>query len=134
MREAGLRQRKEEIQKIDRDRVLARCEEKYPMVAEVANDVGWAKLWDACLSLGTATITGLQKLSMAMALHGRGSHPCPLCDMTDLEADSVLEHITGHHREQLNLEEGCSVGTLMGRRKSLNITFLPKFRKLFNLY
>ena len=34
MREAGLRQRKEEIQKIDRDRVLARCEEKYPMVAE----------------------------------------------------------------------------------------------------
>ena len=130
----GARQRKKEIQKIDRDRVLARCEEKYPMVAEVANDVGWAKLWDTCLSLGTATITGLQKLSMAMAHHGRGSHPCPLCDMTDLEADSVLEHITGHHREQLNLEEGCSVGKLMGRLKALNVTFLPKFRKLFNLY
>ena len=60
MREAGLRQRKEEIQKIDRDRVLARCEEKYPMVAEVANDVGWAKLWDACLSLGSATIMTLR--------------------------------------------------------------------------
>ncbi len=104
------------------------------MVAEVAKGVGWAKLWDACLSLGAATTTGLQKLSRAMVHHGRGSRSCPLCDESELDADSVLEHITSHHREQLNLEEGCSVGLLMDRLNSLNISFLSKFRKLFNLY
>ena len=70
---------KEEIRK-DRQQSFSRCDEKSPLIAQVAGEVGWGRLWDACLSLGEKYTTGLKKLSRLMSRHGRGRHPCPLCE------------------------------------------------------
>ena len=39
---------------------------------EVAERVGWTRLWDAALDLGWKTVKGLQIVSRAMSHHGRG--------------------------------------------------------------
>ncbi len=134
--EVGPRQRREEIRASDKQQLPDKCRKKSLLIAEVVVRVGWAKLWDACFSLGVEHTTGLQKLSMAMAHHGRGSHPCPICEDSHLEEDSALEHIVRHHGDKLNLLQGCSVGEILGHLQSLNLSFLPvpKFRKLYNLY
>ncbi len=77
--DVGVRQRREEIRASDRQQLRVK---KCSLIAEVVTRLGWAKLWEACLSLGGAHTTGLQKLSMAMAHHGRGSHPCLVCDIS----------------------------------------------------
>ncbi len=64
---------------------------------------------------------------MALAHHSRGAHPCPCCDITDLEKGEVLDHIVCHHGEEFHLEPGCSGRELLDRLKSLNLYFLPKF-------
>ena len=46
------REIKEEIRKKDRQQSFSRCDEKSPLIAQVAGEVGWGRLWDACLSLG----------------------------------------------------------------------------------
>ncbi len=57
---------------VDKQKMLDRCEEKSP---EVAREIGWAKLWDSCLDLGGAYVSGLQRVSVALA---QGSTPMPL--------------------------------------------------------
>ena len=75
------------------------------------------------------------KLSRLMGHHGRGQHPCPLCDLEgpQLQAASVLRHMVDHHRREINLDRDCTEGVLMGRLIYLNISFLPKFRNLYVL-
>ncbi len=97
----------------------------------MAREIGWAKLWDSCLDLGGAYVSGLQRVSMASAHDGRGAHPCPCCDITDLEKGEVLDHIVCHQGEEFHLEPGCSGRELLDRLKSLN---LSKFRRLYNFY
>ena len=63
---------------------------------------GRAKLWDNCLSLGYAHTLGLQRLSMLMAQHGRGSHPCPLCDWCEGDV-SLMYHVLDNHCKELHL-------------------------------
>ena len=63
---------KEEIRKKDRQQSFSRCDEKSPLIAQVAGEVGWDRLWDACLRLGEKYTTGLKKLSRLMSHHGRG--------------------------------------------------------------
>ena len=126
------REMKEEIRKKDRQQSFSRCDEKSPLIAQVARKVGWGRLWDACLSLGEKYTTGLKKLSRLMSHHGRGQHPCPLCENPQPQTtSSVLEHIVDQHREDLNLDRGCTVEVVMRRLIELNISFLPKFRKLY---
>ena len=132
----GSREMAEDIRRNDRHQLLGRCEVKSPLIAQVAVEVGWSRLWDACLSLGRQHTAGLQKLSRLMGHHGRGQHPCPLCDLEgpQLQAASVLEHMVDHHRREINLDRDCTEGVLMGRLIDLNISFLPKFRNLYVLY
>ena len=40
----------------------AKCSGKAPIIAEVANRVGWSKLWDVAMDLGVKSIRGLQCL------------------------------------------------------------------------
>ncbi len=80
----AVREMKEEIFKQDRLKVVDRCREKAPVIAEVAERIGWARLWDAVLDFGGKAVRGLQNLSRAMSHHGRGSYPCRLCDVAPL--------------------------------------------------
>ena len=73
-----LREMKKAIMKVDRRKLLERCEEKAPMIVKVAESPGWARLWDHALDLGWKAILGLQMISRAMSHHGRGDHPCHL--------------------------------------------------------
>ena len=130
----GPRQRKEEIESFDKQLLFDKCMVKSHFVAEVSKRVGWARLWDACLSLGVEHTAGLQQLSLAMAHPGRGSHPCPLCDALNLQQDSVLDHIMRPHGDRLNLQQGFTTEDLMAKLESLNLSFLPKFRKLFHVH
>ena len=60
--------------KVDREKRLERCGERAPLIAKVAEVYGWSKLWEAALDLADA-----------MSHHGRGNHPCHLCDAAPLE-------------------------------------------------
>ena len=42
------------------------------------------RLWDHALDLGLKAVVGLQMVSRAMSHHGRGDHPCHLCDDSTL--------------------------------------------------
>jgi len=76
---AESREMKEDVRNNDRKRLLGQCEEKSPLIAEVAREVGWRNLWDTCLSFGWKHTTGLQKQCRIMSHYGRGQYPCPLC-------------------------------------------------------
>ena len=93
------------------------------MIALVAREVGWGRLWDACLGFGERHTTGLKKLSRLMSHHGRGQHPCPLCDEPSEPQTSVLEHIMDVHRAELNLAGGCTPEVLINRLIALDISF-----------
>ena len=68
----GSREMMEEVRNNNRQKLLGQCEEKSPLIAEVAREVGWSNLWDACLSFGEKHTIGLQKLCRIMSHHGRG--------------------------------------------------------------
>ena len=67
----------------DKKRLLERCREKASQIAVVAESIGWSKLWDMASDLGWKAVMGLQMLSRAMGHHGRGNHPCHLCNDED---------------------------------------------------
>ena len=47
---------KEKIRKNDKQIQSIQCVEKSPLIAEVAKDIGWSKLWYTCLSFGYISI------------------------------------------------------------------------------
>ena len=113
---------KRTIRRIDKDKCLLKCCEKAPTIAEVTRRGGsWPKLWDASLHLGTRHSVGLQKLSRLMAHHGRGSHPCPLCDKQD--PMSVIEHALSEHHQDLGLNWN-SMDYLLTQMVEGNIQFV----------
>ena len=59
-----------------------------PLIAQVERQAGWARLRDAALDYGVSHTRGLQLLSRVLSHHGKGNHPCPLCDIAPLE-DSI---------------------------------------------
>ena len=71
---------KEKIRKNDRSSSCSQCVEKSFLIAEVAKDMGWSKLWD---TFGEKYTTGLQKLSQVISHHGRGQYPWPLCENSE---------------------------------------------------
>ena len=82
--------------------LIARCSVKAPLIAELAKRVGWSRMWDATLDLGGKSIKGLQYPSRVMSRHGRGDHPCPLCDVVPLLI-SLLQHLLEYHNTDLYL-------------------------------
>ena len=133
-----LRQMKKVIMDVDRRRMLERCEEKAPMIAKVAECPGWARLWDHALDLGWKAVAGLQMVSRAMSHHGRGDHPCHLCDDPTLLEDSVLDHILNVHHQELHLRmnnsDSFSSSDLLGMLENLNVEILPKFKNIFRTW
>ena len=88
---------KEVLRKIDWEQLLRCCRAKAPVVAMVQERVGWLRLWDSVMDYGVQHTRGLQMLSRLMSHHGRGQHPCPLCEASDLTS-TVLEHVLSAHR------------------------------------
>ena len=133
-----LRQMKKVIMDVDRRRMLERCEEKAPMIAKVAECPGWARLRDHALDLGWKAVVGLQMVSRAMSHHGRGDHPCPLCDDPTLLEDGVLDHILNVHHQELHLRmnnsDSFSSSDLLGMLENLNVEILPKFKNIFRTW
>ena len=100
------------------------------MIAEVARQVGWARLWDATLDIGGKAVRGLQMLSRVMSHHGRGSQPSPRCDAAALQS-SVLDHILEHHKAELFLEPELDVGQLLTLLEQFHLNILGKFSNLY---
>ena len=82
---AAAKEMKETIYQQDGQKLGDRCWEKAPVIAEVARRVGWAQLWDATLDIEGKAVRGLQMLSRVMSHRGRGSRPCPRCDVATLQ-------------------------------------------------
>ena len=131
-KECCLREMKKAIIGVDRRMLLEKCAEKAPMIAKVAELPGWAKLWDHTLDLGGKAVLGLQMISRAMSHHGRGKHPCHLCEDHTLKEDSVLEHILASHHQELHLPKpSLNSSHLLGMISSLKLEILPKFKNIF---
>ena len=82
--------------------LLDRCGLRAPLIAQVERQTGWARLWDAALDYGVSHTRELQLLSRVFSHHGKGNHPCPLCDIAPLE-DSVMGHLVANHCGELGL-------------------------------
>ena len=120
---------KDDIRRVDRERLLERCMVKVPIVAEVEERVGWARMWDATLNFGVQHTRALQMLSRVRSHHGRGDHPCPLCDAAPL--DAVMSHVLRDHCMELGLGLVTDSEQLLHRFVDLDLTFLAKFRNLY---
>lgn len=103
----------------------AKCSGKAPIIAEVANRVGWSKLWDVAMDLGVKSIRGLQCLSRAMCHHGRGDHPCPRCDAAPL-GSTLLQHLLDCHSTELFLDHNITQESLMQQIEDLHLSSLCK--------
>ena len=90
---------------------------------------GWARMWDATLNFGVQHTRALQMLSRVMSHHGRGDHPCPLCDAAPL--DAVMSHVLRDHCMELGLGLVTDSEQLLHRFVDLDLTFLAKFRNLY---
>ena len=119
----------------DKKRLLERCREKASQIAVVAESIGWSKLWDMASDLGWKAVMGLQMLSRAMGHHGRGNHPCHLCNDEDgLLQISLLDHILKAHWKELHLGSEMDTERLMDMLSSSQLEVLSKFKDIFKLY
>ena len=111
----SFKEMKKAVMDADKKTRMERYKEKAPMIAELAESPGWCKLWDHALDLGWKTVLGLKMLCRAMSHHGRGEHPCQLCNATLLpEDESVLDHILAKLKQHLHLcFLSCSHGLFM---------------------
>ena len=110
----------------DKIKRAQRCLEKAPLIAKVAEHAGWAQLSDAVLDLGWKAVKGLQMLSRAMSHHGRGSHPCHLCDAGPLLEASLLKHILGTHWKQLHMDSVLDYKSLQNNLNNFHLDILAK--------
>ena len=121
---------KKTIREIDKEKLIRQCYEKSPTIADVSSrDGSWSKLWDTALHLGSRHTMGLRKLSRLMAHHGRGLHPCSLCDEQDLDM-SVIDHFMCEHHQEFSLNFS-STDQLLTQLVEGNVWFVYKFWKVF---
>ena len=94
------------------------------MIAKIAESSDWLRMWDKAVS-GLKAVIGLQALSRDMSLHGRGSHPCHLCDAAPLQEPSVSDHLLCAHREELHLQSNYGYSHAAGHagKVSTGISF-----------
>ena len=98
-----VRQIKAAIIKVDKEQRLVKCSEKDPLIVDVAERVGWSRLWDLTSELGLKAVSGLQMLSRALGHHGEGQWPCHLCDAGPLQEIRLIDHILEEHWKELHL-------------------------------
>ncbi len=127
--ELSLRDVKNAIHKTDWKQLTARCSAKTPVIAEIASQIGWNKLWDAALELGGKSIKGLQFFSRAMSHHGKGNHPCPMCTSSQLQT-SVLEHLLECHSSELHLQRTLTCKKLVDMLGEFHLGVLCNFSSL----
>ena len=96
------------------EQLVARCS----VIAELATKVGWSRIWNATLDLGGKRISGFQYLSRVMSHHGRGKHPCPLCDAASLQTST---YYVDHHSTDLHLELGLSSNGILDLLEALHL-------------
>ena len=99
----SLRVIKKTICGIDREKLVRNCRLKSLTIAGVTSRGGSVpKLWDSALHLGSRHTIGLHNLSRLMGHHGRGLHPCPLCDVQGLPI-SIIDHTLSVHHSEIGL-------------------------------
>ena len=88
--------------------------------------------WGACpqtLLAGTLCMLGLQMLSRAMGHHGRGNHPCHLCNNEDGPLQiSLLDHILKTHWKELHLGSEMDMEWLMDMLSRSQLEVLSNFK------
>ena len=65
-------------------------------LCRIAETMGWKKLWDHVLDHGEACVTSLKNLVRVMCHPLHASHPCPLCEITELK-EILPVHVINEH-------------------------------------
>ena len=97
----------------------------------VQERVGWLRLWDSVMDYGVQHTRGLQMLSRLMSHHGRGQHPCPPCEVSDLTS-TVLEHVPSAHEAEMGITVEIRSELLIEDLSTSHISFVAKFSNLFD--
>ena len=74
----------------DRERHVARCKEKAPLIARIKKEIGWKKLWSDLLEYRKKTTIGLQSLSRLMS-HLSVLHHVLSVHYVDLAEHTIFE-------------------------------------------
>ena len=74
--------------------------------------------------LWSAAQKGFQMLSRLLSHHGRGQHPCPLCEASDLTS-TVLGHVLSSHGAEVGTRVETSSELLIEDLSTSHISLLP---------
>ncbi len=100
----SLREIKDRIRTVDREKTLALCAEKAPLVERIRRGCGWLVLWDKVLDRGWKHIRGLQAVSQVLAHHGHGQGQ-PLVQCRGSSEGTLWSHLLDKHRMTLKLDD-----------------------------
>ena len=97
-------------------------------LCRIAETVGWKKLWDHVLDHGEVCVTSLKNLVRVMCHPLHASHPCPLCEITELK-EILPVHVINEHT---NSNE--SWDTLFNSLFNLDLSFYTHIICFYNLF
>ena len=85
------------------------------------------------IDLGWKTVSGLKLLCRTMSHHGRGEHPCQLCNATLLpENESIQDHILAKHNQYLDLGDSVmDSAELIDLLRNVHVEILSNLRAFF---
>ena len=111
-RDVDFKSMKKDILQKDCNMSTQKCNDKAPLIAEVAERSRWPRIWDGVLKHGGRYTARLQALTRLMSHRGRGRKPCPFREDSDLDV-TILEHVLESHSSQLGLNEGFSTACIV---------------------
>ena len=128
----SVREIKNHLLETDKEKMLATCDTKAPLIANVCKCGGaWPAVWDSARHLGSRHTLGLQSLTRLLAHHGKGSSPCPKCDVVLSDSTTTLiDHVLCAHVEITKLA-GFSTETVISKIANRDIIFVYRFRSFF---
>ena len=96
---------KQNVLQIDKVHMLAACEIKAPLIADVCKSEGsWPAVWDSARHLESCHTLDLQFLTHLLAHHGRSSSSCPRCNVNLSDSPiSLMDHVLVLHTETTKL-------------------------------
>ena len=77
---------------------------KYKFVQQIAENVGWKKLWDNALDHGPSVIKG-KNLVRVITYTDHSPRKCPICDIANLGKPTLAEHVISNHTKKQHLLE-----------------------------
>ena len=81
-----------------KDRLLLLCKaSKYQFVQQIADNVGWKKLWDNALDHGPSVSKGMKNLVRVITYPDHSPRKCPICDIANLDKPTLAEHVISNH-------------------------------------